>query len=158
METVIKPPPKKSKITKVHKDVKVEEAYSLIVKEAINLLKNFESPEHRTYCQMDHSKNELNSNMVEEFLCFFWNITLQVAPHNNKRQIVIDIGAEGTNKFGNELTISLLHKFFTVTASRTQIHRTENTLVINYQPLQILDYYYRVIAQGETEYINIGTV
>ncbi|CAM4398057.1 hypothetical protein SAMN06265348_116100 [Pedobacter westerhofensis] len=158
METKIKPPPTKSKIPRINHDEKIEKAYFIIVEKAINLLKTFENPEHRTYCQMDHSKNELNNNMVIEFLCFFWNITLQVAPHNNRRQIVIDIGTEGINNFGKELTTSLLRKMFSVATSKTLVSGEENTLIINYQPLPILDYYYRTVAQGETEYISISTV
>ena len=158
METKIKPPPTKSKISRINQDENIKKAYFIIVEKAINLLNTFENPEQGTYCQMDHSKNELNSNMIKEFLCYFWNITLQVAPHKKERQILIDIGEEGIRKFGNKLTTSLIRKIFSMNASKTLITGTENTLVINYQPLPILEYYYRVIAQGETEYISISSV
>lgn len=158
MGTKIKPQPTKSKISRITQDAKIEKAYFTIIEKATNLLNTFDSPEQRTYCHMDHSKNELNSNMLKEFLSYFWNITLQVAPHNKERQIVIDIGEEGIRKFGNELTTSLIRKIFSMNASKTLITGTENMLVINYQPLPILEYYYRVIAQGETEYISISSV
>jgi len=142
----------------LRQDQRVTKNYNTLVETAIQLMQAFARPEHRTYCLMDHSKNEFNTNMIQELLCYFWNITLQVDPHNGRRQIVIDLGKEGLVEFGSKCTTNLLSKAFRMFSTKCLAPETHNCLLINYPPMELSSYYYRVIAQGETHYVTINSI
>lgn len=137
---------------------RVEQAYTLIVSGAIDLLKGFKSVELRTYCQMEHTKNELNANFIREFLCCFWNITLVRNPKDCRDYIAIDFSIEALEKFGSKLTNQLLFKIYSVLHSDKEAIDTQSSLKINFIPLELLNYYNSTIARGETEYISITTI
>lgn len=136
----------------------VEKSYTLIIDKARDLLKRFEGLEFRSYCEIDHTKNEQNTNLVKEFLCYFWNITIYINLENGRYFIQIDMGKEELTKFGNGLTNLLFSEVYRVIQANGDTAHTENNLLINFKPLPMLNYYYSIIARGETEYINISTV
>ncbi|GGC63202.1 hypothetical protein GCM10011387_16010 [Pedobacter quisquiliarum] len=138
-------------------DELVERTYELIVAKAINLLKDQSTTEFKSYCTMDHSKNELNSNLIKEFLCYFWNITLSKDINNGSYCIDLDFGKEPLIKFGNCLANSLVQEIFRVLHAKEQSAQPEFPLFINFVPIEHLTYWYRTIAQGETEYVSIFT-
>lgn len=137
---------------------KVEKAYSTVVNSAIDLLRDFEPVEFRTYCEMEHTKNELNANLIKEFLCFFWNITLSKSTKDSRYYIVIDLGKEALEKLGSCLTNLLLLKIYSAMRSNEETTCTLYALKINFLPLELLSYFHSNIAHGETSYISITTV
>lgn len=139
-------------------DELVENNYELIITKAINLLKKQTTTELRTYCTMDHSKNELNSNLIKEFLCYFWNITLSTDINTGRYCIDVDFGKEALVKFGNSLANSLIQEIFSVLHANEQSAHPEFPLFINFVPIEHLTHWYRTIAQGETDYVSIFTV
>lgn len=152
-------PPAKIPITGIKtKNKAITKAYQLVVEEAITILKQFKEPQHLTYCRMDHLKNDQNTNMIKEFLCYFWNITLSVSPHNKRRQIQLDIGKEGLEKIGYTLTNFLISKIISVILASGDITDAEDDFILNSRPLALLPYFYSTIARGETEYISIFTI
>lgn len=137
---------------------KVESAYTLIISHAINLLKDLKPFELRTYCEMEHTKNELNANLIKEFLCQFWNITLTENPKDHRYYIVIDLSKEALKKYGSDLTNKLILKIYSVICSNEAVTYTLYSVKINFMPIELLNYFNSTIAQGETEYISITTI
>lgn len=137
---------------------KVESIYTLIVSNAIDLLKDLKSFELRTYCEMEHTKNELNANLIREFLCQYWNITLTNSPKDHRHYIVIDFGKETLKKYGSELINKLIQKVYSVIYSNEEATDTEYSIKVNFIPLELLNYFNSTIAQGETDYVSIITI
>jgi hypothetical protein len=137
----------------------VEKAYTLMLDKARELLKRFDVAKFRTFAVMDHTKNEQNTNLVKEFLCYFFNITLSMSPKDAKYFIFIDLGLEGLEKFGSMLANNLLRECYQLTQSDDNTNGIEYALRVNYLPADNLhNFYYRRIVEGETGYVSIGTV
>jgi hypothetical protein len=152
---------KKAKLTNEQLQIinqKVESIYTLIVSNTIDLLKDLKSFELRTYCEMEHTKNELNANLIREFLCQFWNITLTESPKDHRYYIVIDLSKEALKKYESDLTNKLILKIYSVICSNEEPIDTQYSLKINFTPIELLNYFNSTIAQGETEYISITTI
>ncbi len=136
----------------------VENAYTEITKQAILLLRRFEVLKYRSWINVEHCKNEKspNSKLVREFVSFFWNITLS---NNNEGRsyIFISIDESGIEKFGSGLTNILLRNAFNITQSQDEKLNIEYALRINYMPMDIHNFYYRRIVEGETEFVSIFT-
>jgi hypothetical protein len=135
-----------------------ERIYELITSKAIDLLKGQNQVEFRTYCEMDHSKNELNTKLLREFVCYFWNITLLKDLTNGRYYIELDFAKEGLALFGNARSNSLIFKIFSVIPSNMESSETDFPLFINFVPVEHLTYWYSTIARGESEYVNIYTL
>lgn len=138
-------------------DELVGNTYELIVAKAIGLLKDQTTTELKSYCTMDHFKNELNSTLINEFLCYFWNITLSKDINDGGYCIDVDFGKEALVKFGNSLANSLIQEIFNVLHANVESAQPAFPLFINFVPIEHLTYWYRTIAQGETEYVSIFT-
>ncbi|MGM9478838.1 hypothetical protein ACS5PU_20610 [Pedobacter sp. GSP4] len=137
----------------------VEKAYTLMVDKATELLKRFDVAKFRTFALMDHTKNEQNANLVKEFLCYHWNITLSMSPKDARYFIFIYLGQEALEKFGSILTNNLLRECYQLTQSNDNTGGIEYALRVNYLPADSLhNFYYRRIVEGETGYVSIGTV
>lgn len=129
-------------VQQVNKEV--EKAYTLMVEKATELLKRFDVAKFRTYCLMDHSKNEQNTKLVKEFLCYHWNITLSMSPKDGKYYIFIDLGLEAIEKFGSNLTNQLLRECYILTQSNDNTGGIEYALRVNHIPSdQLHNFYYR---------------
>ena len=137
----------------------VEKAYTLMVQKATSLLTKFDVNKFRTYCEIGHTKNEQNTNLVKEFLCYFFNITLSMSPKDGKFYIFIDLGQEALEKFGSNLTNQLLRYCYEVTQSNDNTSGIEYAIRINFLPAeQLHNFFYRRIAEGETDYVSIFVV
>ncbi|WP_231465321.1 hypothetical protein [Pedobacter sp. Leaf132] len=137
----------------------VEKAYTLIVDKAIELLKRFEVTKFRTYAMMEHTKNEQNTNLVKEYLSYFHNVTLSMSPKDGRFYIFLDCGLEALEKFGSSLTNQLLREAYSITQSNDNTTGIEYALRVNFLPAeQQHNFFYRRIAEGETDYVSINTV
>lgn len=137
----------------------VEKAYTAIVGKAGELLRKFELTKFRTYAEMEHTKNEQNTNLVKEFLSYHWNITLSMNPKDGKLYLFIDLGLEALEKFGSGLTNTLLREAYQLTHSHDNTQGIEYALRVNFIPSDHLqNHYYRRIVEGETDYVSIVTV
>ncbi|RYF18685.1 MAG: hypothetical protein EOO42_15065 [Flavobacteriales bacterium] len=140
-------------------NIEVEKAYTLIVGKAIELLDRFELNKFRTYCDIEHTKNEQNTNLVKEHLSFHWNITLSLSPKNGKSYMFIDLGLESLQKFGSNLTNQLLRYAYQVTDSHDNTKGIEYALRITFLPAeQLHNFFFRRVVEGETGYVSLHTV
>ena len=131
----------------------VEKAYIEITKAASELLRKFELAKYRTHLSVDHFKDPQNTNLVREFISFFWNITLSNSKEG-KSYIFISIDESGLIKFGSGLTNLLLRSAFQITANTSQIN-IEYSMRVNYMPMDIHNFFYKRIVEGETDFVSI---
>lgn len=128
----------------------VERAYMEITKSASELLKKFELAKYRTHLSVDHFKDPQNTNLVREFISFFWNITLSNSKEG-KSYIFISIDESGLVKFGSGLTNLLLRSAFQITDGSD----IEYSMRVNYMPMDIHNFFYKRIVEGETDFVSI---
>ena len=131
----------------------VEKAYMEITKAASDLLKKFELAKYRTHLSVDHFKDPQNTNLVREFISFFWNITLSNSKEG-KSYIFISIDESGLVKFGSGLTNLLLRSAFQITTNTSDIN-IEYSMRVNYMPMDIHNFFYKRIVEGETDFVSI---
>ncbi len=137
----------------------VEKAYTLIVSKAKELMSKFDYNKFRMFAEMQHTKNEQNTNLIHEHLSYHWNITLSISPKDGRSFIFIDLGKESIEKFGSGLTNQLLRYSYEITHSHENTNQIEYSLRVNFQPAdQLHNFYYRRIAEGETTYVSIDSV
>jgi len=134
----------------------VQKAFDTITKSATELLRKFDVPKYRTWLIVDHAKDEQNVNMVSEFICHFWNITMS-ANKDGRYYIFIDIDEESLSRLGNGLTNSLLRAAFVTTQSFDGTPGIEYSLRVNYQLSNIQNFFYRRVVEGETDTVRIFT-
>lgn len=132
----------------------VLKAYTKIVEVAVELLKGFEMKKYRTYIMMDHTKNELNANLISEFVCHFYNITLSNSK-DGRSFIFIEIDEEYVSKFGNNLPNRLLREAYKLTQSEDNTAGIEYCLRPQFAPSDVHNFFFRNLVNGETEVISI---
>ncbi|MES2447304.1 MAG: hypothetical protein V4546_08990 [Bacteroidota bacterium] len=132
----------------------VLKAYTKIVEVAVELLKGFEMKKYRTYIMMDHLKNELNANLISEFVCHFYNITLSNSK-DGRSFIFIEIDEEYVSKFGNNLPNRLLREAYKLTQSEDNTAGIEYCLRPQFAPSDVHNFFFRNLVNGETEVISI---
>lgn len=138
-------------------NAEVLKAYTKITEYASELLRRFDVVKYRTYCNIDHTKNETNANLVKEFLCHFWNITLSNSKEG-KAYIFISIDSDCITKFGNGLTNLLLRDAYRLTQSEENTTGIEYALRVDFAINDVHSFFYRRIVDGETDYVSIITV
>lgn len=137
-------------------NAEVLKAYTRITQTASQLLKKFDVVKYRTYCDIDHTKNETNANLVREFLCHFWDITLSNSKEG-KSYIFISIDEDSVTKFGNGLTNMLLRDAYKFTQSEDNTPGIEYSLRVDFSIGDVHGFFYRRIVDGETDYVSIIT-
>ena len=139
-------------------NLNVENAYTIITKQAIELLRRFEVAKYRSWINVEHCKDEnrRSPNLVREFVSFFWNITLSNS-NEGKSYIFISIDESGIEKFGSGLTNILLRNAFKITQSESEELNIEYAMRVNYMPMDIHNFFYRRIVEGETDVVSIFT-
>lgn len=135
----------------------VEKAYTAITKEASELLRKFELAKYRTHLSIEHCKDQQNTNLVREFISYFWNITISNSKEG-KSYIFISIDENGLQKFGSGLTNLLLRSAFKITETVDESQDILYALRVNYMPMDIHNFFYRRIVEGETDLVSIFTV
>ncbi|RZK60296.1 MAG: hypothetical protein EOO91_01995 [Pedobacter sp.] len=137
-------------------NAEVLKAFTGITAVASELLKKFEMTKYRTYVMVDHNKNETNANLVSEFICHFWNITLSNSKEG-KSYIFISLDEESLTKFGNGLTNMLVREAYKITQSNDNTTGIEYALRVDFLAGDVHNLYYRRVIEGETEYTSIIT-
>jgi len=135
----------------------VEKAYTAITNEASELLRKFELAKYRTHLSVEHCKDPQNTNLVREFISYFWNVTLSNSKEG-KSYIFISIDENGLEKFGSGLTNLLLRSAFKITDSINTEFDIQYAMRVNYMPMDIHNFFYRRIVEGETDLVSIYTV
>lgn len=134
----------------------VLKAYTKIVEVAVGLLRNFDLTKYRVYLSMDHQQNPQNQNLINEFVCHFFNITLSNAK-DGRSFIFIDCDEDFVEKFGSNLPNRLLREAYKLTQSEDNTKGIEYCLRMNFIPQDVKSYFYKLTFNGEDQVISIIT-
>jgi hypothetical protein len=152
----------KTKKTSVQEELTAEQqinnevisAFDLITKSATEVVKSFESKKYRTSVMVDHLQNN-NNSLIKEFLSYFFNITLT---RNKNSLLVIYVGfdSEAITRFGTMLHNQLLREIMKHTMKENTLVDIEKCVRIDAAAKEVRNYFYKRIADGESEYVTIS--
>ena len=92
----------------------VERAYHDIIKKVKQLLIPFESLKYRMNVVIDHTKSGKETNLINEYLCFFHNITLS-CNRFGYYMIYVSYDENSIKRFGSKMFNKLLRVVFNCT-------------------------------------------
>jgi len=132
----------------------VAKCYAKIVAEARKLVTPFENLKYRTTIDIDHTKSGKETNLISEFVCFFFNITLtnNRADHN---MIYGTFDEEAIAKFGSRLYNRFLRQLFKHTMFENTKLNIEDCIRVN-DPAKVQNFFVNRLANGESDYVSIS--
>ncbi|HEY0770286.1 MAG TPA: hypothetical protein VGD31_08115 [Sphingobacteriaceae bacterium] len=131
----------------------VEKSYKLIIEGLKPLLKVFESRKYRTYILVDHSKSGRDTNLLNEFVCFFFNLTLSMNQAGYK-MIYFSYDELSLARFGPRIYNRALRQLFKHTMfEATSINVEDCIRVSNHMNVQ--GFFINRLANGESNHISI---
>lgn len=132
----------------------VAKAYAKIVAEARKLVTPFENQKYRTTIDIDHTKSGKETNLISEFMCFFFNITLtnNRADHN---MIYGTFDEEAIAKFGSRLQNRFYRQLFKHTMFENTKLNIEDCIRVN-DPAKVQNFFVNRLANGESDWVAIS--
>ena len=131
----------------------VDKAYKQIIESTKPLLSPFESKKYRTIIHVLHSKSGRETNLIEECLCFFWNVTL-TTNRAGYRMIYLSYDASAFAKFGARLYNRVLRQVFKASMSNNTKINIEDAIRINYDPSDVQNFFINRLANGENDFVT----
>lgn len=132
----------------------VTKAYAKIVAEARKLVAQFEAQKYRSTIDIDHTKSGKETNLISEFVCFFFNITLTNNRHNHL-MLYGCFDEEAIAKFGSRLQ----NRFYRVLFKHTMFENTklniEDCIRVN-DPAKVQNFFVNRLANGESDWVAIS--
>lgn len=132
----------------------VTKAYAKIVAEARKLVAPFENQKYRTTIEIDHTKSGKDTNLISEFVCFFFNITLT----NNRHNHLMLFGCfdeEAIAKFGSRLQNRFYRVLFKHTMFENTKYNIEDCIRVN-DPAKVQSFFINRLANGESDWVSIS--
>ena len=130
----------------------VYRAYLQIIQATKPFLTAFDSQKYRTCVNVNHAESGKDTNLIYEFICHFWNLTLteNVAGF---RMLYVTYDEESIKRFGARLYNRILRQVFKATMKAT----IEDCVRVN-NPGNVQKFFLNRIANGENDYISIEIV
>ncbi len=133
----------------------VTKAYAKIVAEARKLVAPFENQKYRTTIEIDHTKSGKDTNLISEFVCFFFNITL-TKNRADYNMIYGTFDEEAIAKFGSRLHNRFLRQLFKHTMFENTKYNIEDCIRVN-DPAKVQNFFVnRLLANGESDWVAIS--
>jgi hypothetical protein len=131
----------------------VEKAFHRIIKGTTSLLRVFDSKKYRTCIQVEHSKSSKETKLINEFICFFWNLTLTMNIAGYK-MIYFCYDEEALTRFGSRTYNRVLRQVFKQTMFENSKINIEDCVRIN-NPSNVQSFFYNRLANGENDFVSI---
>ena len=134
----------------------VAKAYNKIVQGAAELLKPFQHVRYRTTIEIDHSKSGKETNLIKEFICCFFNITLS----NNRAgylMLYVNYDEDAIAKFGARLYNRVLRQLFKHTMYEKTKLNIEDCVRVNGLG-QVQNFFVNRLTNGENDFVAISVV
>jgi hypothetical protein len=133
----------------------IERAFNQMLIEARSLLTVFEHQKYRSYVDILHSKSGKDTNLIKEWLCYCFNLTL-TSTKNGNYVIYFGWDEEAVDKFGLSLFSKMLRIIFRITMFEATQVNIENSIRINKGATNIHNFYLQRIANGENDFVSIS--
>ena len=132
----------------------VDKAFHLITQSSKSLLLPFEGKKYRTVIIVNHSKSGKETNLIGEFICFFWNLTL-ATNRAGFRMIYFSYDEDSLAKFGLRLYNRAIRQVIKHTMLENTKVNIEDSVRISPQPSKVQSFFINRLANGENDYISI---
>lgn len=131
----------------------VEKSYKQIVEALKPLLKVFESRKYRTFILVDHTKSGKETNLITEFICFFFNLTLTINKAGYK-MIYFTYDEESLARFGPRIYNRALRQLFKHTMFDATGFNIEDCIRVS-NHMNVQGFFVNRLANGENSHISI---
>ena len=130
----------------------VYNAYLQIIQATKPFLTAFDSQKYRTCVNVNHAESGKDTNLIYEFICHLWNLTLteNVAGF---RMLYVTYDQASIKKFGARLYNRILRQVFKATMKAT----IEDCVRIN-NPGNVQGFFLNRLSNGENDFITIEIV
>lgn len=134
----------------------VEKAYLNIVKGTKELLTAFETLKYRISVTVDHTKSGKETNLINEWLCFFYNFTLTKNRFGYK-MIYVSYDEDALTRFGDKLFNRMLRIVFKCTNLESSDINIENCIRIDHSATDIQPFFINRLFNQEKDYVTVTT-
>lgn len=135
------------------RNAEVMKAYTLITQASRSLLKSFDHSKYRSVIEVDHMQSGKESNLIKEFMTFFFNITL-TRNRAGYNMIYLTFSEDAIAKFGARLYTRCLRVLFKYTMFDKGKISIEDSVRVN-NPAQVENYFVNRLLNGENNFISI---
>jgi len=132
----------------------VEKAFHSIVKQTKELLTAFDSPRYRMSVTIDHSNSGKETNLINEWLCYFYNFTLTKNRHHYY-MIYISYDEDALTRFGDKLFNKMLRIVFKCTCIDITNINIENCMRIDKEATDIQPFFISRLFSDPKDYVVI---
>lgn len=134
----------------------VEKAYHNIVKYTKELLTAFETLKYRISVTVDHTQSGKETNLINEWLCFFYNYTL-TKNRFGYYMIYVSYDEGALTRFGDKLFNRMLRVVFNCTNLQSSEINIENCIRIDHSATDIQPFFINRLFNQEKEYVTVTT-
>lgn len=134
----------------------VEKAYHKIIQGAKALLMPFSNVKYRTIIEINHWESAKETNLIHEFICSFFNITL-TKNRADYYMIYFIYDNSAIEKFGARLYNRALRELFQNTMQQKNKPNITDCIRVN-TPGQIEGFFVNRLRGGTNSYISISVV
>lgn len=135
----------------------VDKAFQHIIQSSKSLLLPFESKKYRTVILVQHSKSGKETNLVSEFVCFFWNMTL-ATNRAGFRMIYFSYDEDSLAKFGLRLYNRAIRQVVKHTMFESTKINIEDCVRISPEESKVQSFFINRLANGENDFVSIEVV
>ena len=118
------------------------------------LLTAFDALRYRTSASIDHTKSGKETNLVNEWISAFCNITLTRNRHNYL-MIYVNYDEEALTRFGDKLFNRMLRVVMKSTNYEAFEINIENCIRIDHQATDIQPFFISRVLNGDKEHVSI---
>lgn len=133
---------------------KVELAYKNIIKGCKELLTAFDTLRYRMHVTIDHTNSGKETNLISEWICYFWDITI-TRNRFNYYMIYVSYDEEALTRFGDKIFNRMLRLVFNNTNITATDINIENSVRIDHSATDIQIFFINRLLSDPKDYIII---
>jgi len=132
----------------------VEKAYHNIIKGCRELLTAFEQLRYRMNIHIDHINSDKETNLIHEWICHFWDITL-TRNRFGYNMVYVAFDEDALTRFGDKLFNKMLRVVFKHTNPEVSELNIENCIRIEHSASDIQPFFISRLLNGEKDFVSI---
>ncbi|MBB2151709.1 hypothetical protein [Pedobacter gandavensis] len=132
----------------------VEQAYKNIIKGCKELLTAFDTLRYRMHVTIDHTNSGKETNLINEFISYFWDITL-TRNRFNYYMIYVSYDEEALTRFGHKIFNRMLRIVFNNTNITATDINIENSVRIDHSATDIQIFFLNRLLSDPKDYIIV---
>ncbi|MEE1945063.1 hypothetical protein VRU48_08090 [Pedobacter sp. KR3-3] len=143
--------------TEEQKRTELEKIFELACKTASEFLKPFDMEKYRTVVAIDHEKLKTHENLIKEFLCFHFKLTL-CKNKNGYFLIYFNYDEEAISKFGTRVFNQTLRALVAISAREKTSIDVQDRIRFATEPSDIHNFLWKRMIDKEKEFVVIKAI